>query len=66
FTGTNPVLKSHLKATDHMFIVSRDDAGGPLRAVWHGSSDVLVKARVGDTWYKLNRPPVPASEETGQ
>lgn len=63
FTADNATLKCHEKATDHMFILSRPDGGG-VQTYWHGSDEPQIKARVGDEWFKLNRPPQPATVTT--
>lgn len=62
FSANNPRLKCRMRAKDHLFLLSRPaDNARPL-VYFHGSSEALAKARLGEEWYILNRPPRPDTE----
>jgi len=59
YTGDNPVLKCHETATDHLFLLSRKGENAPVRAYFHAQDEQVGKAKFGEEWYKLKRPPAP-------
>jgi hypothetical protein len=59
YTGDNPVLKCHETGTNHLFLLSRKGENAPVRAFYHMQDEQVGKAKLGEQWYILNRPPAP-------
>jgi hypothetical protein len=59
YTGDNPVLKCRETAINHLFLLSRKGEGLPVRAFFHAQDEQVGKAKFGEQWYILNRPPAP-------
>lgn len=62
FTASNPRLQHRLRASNHLFLLSRSKENEPAKVYFHGSSEFLTKAQLGEDWYNLNRPPRPETE----
>lgn len=64
FMANNPRLKCTVRATNHLFLVERFQENQRPKVIFHGSSEEIAKARLGEEWYILNRPPRPETQTT--
>jgi hypothetical protein len=62
YTGDNPVLKCHETGTNHLFLLSRKGENAPVRCYYHMQDEQVGKAKLGEPWYILNRPPAPETK----